>query len=67
MSKSARKKPDGVTAARSFRLEQEVMDRLQFVADDRTASTGVKHSRADAIRTLAKEEEERIRKREGRK
>lgn len=63
MSRSAgKKKSPGTTVARSFRLEEEVMDRLQRIADHRTAETGVKHSRADAIRVLSKEEEDRMRR-----
>lgn len=57
----------GNTPPRQFRLAEETMDELQFIADHYTTETGVTHSRADAIRASARKEAERIRKREGKK
>jgi predicted transcriptional regulator len=67
MGRSAGKKPPGTTKPRQFRLNEDVMARLQRIADARTRETGLKHSRADAIRVLAHEEEQRVLRREGKK
>jgi len=54
------KRVDGRIVPRQFRLEEEVMERLQRIADYYTETTGVKHSRADAIRLMAKERDDAI-------
>ncbi len=60
MSRSVKKKPAGNTPPRQFRLGEDVMERLQVIADHLTRETGVDHSRADAIRVIAKEKADAI-------
>ena len=45
---------------RSFRLNQEVMDRLQRIAEHLSKQTGMNCSQADVIRILSKEKEEQM-------
>lgn len=55
-------RPAGATPPRQFRLSEEVMSQLRRIADHLTERTGVRHSRADAIRAMAKERDDAIRK-----
>lgn len=50
------------TPPRQFRLSEETMAELQFIAEHHAAETGVPQSRADAVRIAARKEVDRIRK-----
>ncbi len=58
-----RKPTPGETKPRQFRLSDETLAELDLIAADRTAETGVDHTRTDAIRYAAKREADRIRRR----
>ena len=62
---SVEKKAKGNTRPRQFRLGEDVMARLARIAAHLTRTTGVKHSRADAIRAMSKEKDEEIRSPKG--
>lgn len=55
------KKPAAVTPSQ-FRLSKETRDDLDCIAADRTAETGVTHTRTDAVSYAARKEAERVRK-----
>lgn len=50
------------TKQRQFRLKQETLDDLDFVARCLTKDTGIEHNRTDAIRWLAHEGAKNFRK-----
>ena len=50
-----RKKKSGPTPVVQFRLQQDTLDDLESVAESLSVSTGVRYTRADAVRYLARQ------------
>jgi hypothetical protein len=60
---SRKPKSPGGTRPRQFRLGDDTVADLDLIADHQTRATGVRHSRADAVRVAARREAGRIRRR----
>lgn len=56
-------KKSGGTTPRQFRLDDDVVEKLERIAEFYTQSTGRKHTRTDAVKIAVHREDERIHKR----
>lgn len=65
--KPARKPTPGTTTPTQFRIGDDTKADLDLIAEDRTAETGIPHTRTDAVRYATRREADRIRKKRSEK